>query len=133
MSAAGEVRADRITVIIDCEQKADAHLAEADALRWQAAELIAAELADGKTQRQLAEEIGKSQPHVCYMAAVWQRSLDNPGYRDQQFECAHQQAKTSAAALSEEARLTAVSYRTVVYDPAGLMLSLFGGTDLSRL
>jgi hypothetical protein len=37
-----------------------------------AAERIAAELESGKSQRQLAREIGKSQTHVCHMAKAWE-------------------------------------------------------------
>jgi hypothetical protein len=44
-----------------------------DYFRWRAAELIAAELDAGKSQRALAGEIGRSQSLVSFMAAVWRR------------------------------------------------------------
>jgi hypothetical protein len=54
---------------------------EVDGLRWAVAEDIAAELADGKSQRQLAVEISKSQSHISKMLSAWKRygsdSLEN--------------------------------------------------------
>src|SRR5579863_1373665 len=63
----------RVDLIIWCERGADV-------LHWKAAELIAAELADGKSQRELAHEIGKSQPHVNRMVRCW-RLRDTHGYQ----------------------------------------------------
>jgi hypothetical protein len=59
----------RVHLIIWCERGAEG-------LQWKAAELIAGELADGKSQRELAREIGKSQPHVFRMNWVWQRYVN---------------------------------------------------------
>jgi hypothetical protein len=78
---------NRVAQIIQTESDADKLLAESDALRWHAAELIAAELADGKSQRQLAREIGKSQAHVSKCAKLWTLyggdSLENrPAWHD---------------------------------------------------
>ena len=59
--------------------EADAELYEGQAneCRWNAAELIAAELKSGKSQRQLAEEIGKSQKHVFRANTLWKRHGDS--------------------------------------------------------
>lgn len=83
---------DRVQMIIEAEQEADQALQDVDQddqqiadLRerrkknrrrheenqWLAAELISAELEDGKTQVQLAKEIGKSRAHVQRMAKCW--------------------------------------------------------------
>lgn len=83
---------DNIERIIRLEADADKLQAEADELRWEAARLIAEELDGGKSQRQLAREIGKSQPHVKYMAAVHKIKVDNPGYQGS-FNDAYQKAK----------------------------------------
>ncbi len=121
--------ASRVDAIIQCEQQADAHLAEAEALRWQAAELIAAELADGKTQRQLAADIGKSHPHVSYMASVWRR-FGNLGYQERpSFNQAYQQAKLAEADADEERRRAAVSYQTAIYSPVAILAQLAGGQE----
>lgn len=62
---------NRVAEIIDLESRADELESDASALRWQAAERIAAELAEGKTQRQLASEISKSQGHVAKCSKIW--------------------------------------------------------------
>lgn len=62
----------RVQQIIEHEAAADELAAASDAHRWEAARLIADELAAGKSQRQLAAEIGKSQTHVSRMARVWE-------------------------------------------------------------
>lgn len=46
---------------------------EEDYFRWRAAELITAQLDAGKSQRALAQEIGRSQSLVSFMAQVWRR------------------------------------------------------------
>jgi hypothetical protein len=60
----GDVLTPRVQRIIQLERQAD------DA-QWEAARLICEELAEGKTQRQLAREIGKGLTHVHYMAKCW--------------------------------------------------------------
>lgn len=60
----GEVLTPRVQQIIRLER-------EADDAQWEAARLIAEELAEGKSQRQLAREIGKSQGHVRFMNRCW--------------------------------------------------------------
>ena len=121
----------RVAKIIECERQADQHAKAADELRWEAAELIASELAEGKTQRQLANEIDKSQRHVGYMNRVWHLALENLVLRDGPFSDAYAEAKKSEetrdAEQRERARLTAVSYRTVIFDPVVLMAGLFEG------
>jgi transposase len=65
----------RVEEIIWCEGQADqvvkdaAH--DASELRWTAAKLITEELATGKTQREVAEEIGKGHQHVGRMTQVY--------------------------------------------------------------
>jgi hypothetical protein len=68
----GDVLTPRVQQIIRLEK-------EADDAQWEAARLISEELAEGKSQRQLAREIGKSQPHVLYMHRCW-RLRDNYSY-----------------------------------------------------
>ncbi len=69
---------------------------------WKAAELIAAELADGKTQTQLAKEIGKSQNHVSIMNRVW--ALYNQVVERPPFAEAYAEAKKSETARDAEQR-----------------------------
>ena len=66
----------RVSRIILCETEADEH-EQAGRLRWEAAQLIAAELEAGKSTRDLAGEIGKSQTHVTRMARVSGDSEDS--------------------------------------------------------
>jgi hypothetical protein len=47
--------------------------AQANDCKWAAAEGIAAELADGKSQRQLGREIGKDEKHVRLMRKCWEQ------------------------------------------------------------
>ena len=69
----GTVLSERVSRIIQNEQDAELYQAQADECKWAASEDIAAELADGKTQRQLGSEIGKSHKHVGYMATAWRK------------------------------------------------------------
>jgi hypothetical protein len=66
-----EATRDRVVRIRELEASADHHERVADRERWEAAELIAAELDSGKSMRQLGAEIGKSHTHVRRMAQVW--------------------------------------------------------------
>lgn len=82
-----------------------------DECRWRAAELIAAELATGKTQRQLAEEIGKTHQHAGYMNRVWTR-FGNLGCQDRPpFNEAYRQAKLAEADADQERRRSAISFQ----------------------
>ena len=92
----GTVVSGRVLEIIEHEQTADRLQEESDWHRWEAARKIAEELADGKSQRKLAREIGKTHPHITYVM----RALDlrgNPGY--QSFNDAYQAAKKAKKAV----------------------------------
>jgi hypothetical protein len=95
------------------EREADRLGQQADDYRWRAARLIAEELDDGKTQRVLAKEIGKSQTHVSLMAQVWR---DYQGNQKRSFNSIYQQAKRarppgpwSTRAEDEEQRQASVN------------------------
>jgi hypothetical protein len=83
-----------------CEAEAQRLSTSADGLRWEAAELIAAELESGKTQRQLAEEIGKSVMHVNYMNKVW---AVHHGVQDgsRSFDSYYQEVKRATSGVDE--------------------------------
>lgn len=118
----------RVIEIIECEKQAEQHEAIADEFRWKAAELIAAELTAGKTQRQLGEEIGKTQQHVSRMNRVW-RKFHTLGCEERPaFNEAYQQAKRAEAEADEERRRTAVSYQTTIYSPAEILARLADGS-----
>jgi hypothetical protein len=70
---------DRVAEIISHERQADDLSAQSDGHRWEAARLISEELPDGKSQRQLAAEIGKHHSHVQRMAKCWTWRLKSPG------------------------------------------------------
>ncbi len=110
----------RVRQIIAHEQAADALDVAADAHRWEAARLIAEELAAGKSQRQLAAEIGKSQTHVSRMARVWQarESLETqqPGAFNELYQALA--AKPVPAAI--EAPPTASADEAVIDSPETL-------------
>lgn len=84
----------RIEEIIWCEGQASQVIVDAardsDQLRWTAARLIAEELTTGKTQRQVAEEIGKSVTHVNFMNQVWRVYL---GKQERSFHSCYQEVK----------------------------------------
>lgn len=84
---------DRVARIKFCETEAQKLYENAEALQWEAAELIATELAEGKTQRELAKEIGKSQMHVSYMSRIWKIKLENPGVQERSFNDLYQEVK----------------------------------------
>jgi hypothetical protein len=69
---------DRVADIIATWAQADGLEADVNALRWRVAEMITAELADGKSQRQLAREIGKHHSHVGRMAKCREWRLKSP-------------------------------------------------------
>ena len=87
--------------IIWHEREAERLTDVADDHRWKAAELIAAELATGKTQCVLADEINKSQTHVSLMAQVWRDYQGNQGNRERSFDSYYQQAKKSVYGRTE--------------------------------
>jgi hypothetical protein len=62
----------RVQAIKRHEAAAEKLQGQADTHRWMAAKLIAEELADGKSQRDLAAEIGKSKVHVQRMKKLWE-------------------------------------------------------------
>ncbi len=77
----------RIQEIVWHEAEAARLQSEADEHKWTAAKLIWEELQGPpkKSQRKLADEIGKSQPHVKFMAATWEYFggiSDNLGYQE---------------------------------------------------
>lgn len=99
----GAVLPRRVHEIIQHEHQADDLVAEADEHRWEAARLIAEELAQGKSQRQLASEIGKSLRHVQLMATVhgdYLGSHDRPAFNQ-----AYQDAKRPALIAESEPEL----------------------------
>lgn len=55
------------------EEEADKAQAASDHHRWEAARLIAEELAEGTSQRKLAAKIGKSHTHVRLMKECWEK------------------------------------------------------------
>jgi len=73
----------RVARIIFCENASEEY-------QWEAAQLIAEELADGKSIRQLASEIGKGKSHVHRMSAVWDRFKGVPP-EGQDFNACYQQ------------------------------------------
>src|SRR5690606_33905695 len=83
--------------IIHHEAEADRLQGEADAHRWEAARLIAEELDGGKSGRQLAREINKTETHVRYMRKTWEENA-NLGSQDRPpFNEAYQAAKRGKA------------------------------------
>jgi hypothetical protein len=64
---------NRVAEIISHEKQADEIQVQADTHRWEAARLISEELATGKTQSKLADEIGKSQGHVSKCSKLWEK------------------------------------------------------------
>ncbi len=65
--------ADHEAAIADHEAAVADHDRLAEPHRWEEARLIAAELDDGKSARQLENEIGQSDTHIARKAAVWWR------------------------------------------------------------
>lgn len=62
---------DRVQSIIEHERAAKEPSAEAGRHMWEAAREICEEVTAGKSQKELAMEIGKSQTHVCWMNKTW--------------------------------------------------------------
>jgi hypothetical protein len=83
----GVVLSARVSAIIQNERDAEMYEAQANDCKWAAAEDIAAELADGKSLRQLGGEIGKSFGHVRLMRKSWECALkytpdDRPSFNE---------------------------------------------------
>lgn len=133
----------RIAEIIDHERQADQLAAAADAHRWEAARLIATELASGKTQRQLAAQIGKSQAHVSFMARAWRDyhgNQDRPAFTEvyQALKAAPAPSAIGAPVESPEARgiperalRELAAARALQDDAAGEMLRTADGTPVT--
>lgn len=71
----------RIEEIIWCEGQAAELARDSEELLWTAARLIAQELDAGRTQRDVAADIGKGQAHVSFMFQVHKIAGDNHGYQ----------------------------------------------------
>ncbi len=68
----------RVDLIIWCERGAEA-------LQWKAAELIADELTDGKSGRELGRQIDKDESHVRRMRKCWVKRADYSPHRFKSF------------------------------------------------
>ena len=66
-----DLRTTQIKRLLD---QADQKSAEESALRWDAARLLAEEAATGKSQRDLAAEVGRSQTYVRYSIEIWEKN-----------------------------------------------------------
>jgi hypothetical protein len=76
--------------------------AEESGLRWRAAEMVAAVLDTGMTQRDLAAKLGKSQTHVSFMLRAWNDYLGNDDRP--LFAVAYAEAKQAAVAADDRYR-----------------------------
>jgi hypothetical protein len=63
---------NRVSEIIRLEKLAAGNDTKASEIWWEAAYLIWQEIQAGKQQKVLAEEIGKSRTHVCWMNKCWE-------------------------------------------------------------
>lgn len=87
---------NRVTAIMRLEK-------EGDDCQWQAAELIAAELAEtGKSARKLGNEIGKSHTHVSRMRRTWDEYKDTDPAKRPPFAEAYAGFKASAKATDDQ-------------------------------
>lgn len=77
---------DRIAEIIRLENAAEKRVKPLSADRWRAAELIYAEIRDGKSLRKLGDEIGQTHTHVRYMYRCWDFFVARPGTRFDSYE-----------------------------------------------
>jgi len=78
----GEVLSENVANIIQLQHDEERLVGDLEENRWEQARLIVAELDAGKSQRQLAREIGKrSHTHVQHMARAWRR-FGNLGCHD---------------------------------------------------
>jgi hypothetical protein len=62
----------RIARIIELESQASKPESAASAVRWETARLYWEEYRAGTPQKDIAEKVGKSRPHVCYMVKCWE-------------------------------------------------------------
>jgi len=70
-------------------------MASALANRWEAAQLYAAELAAGRSQREVARLVGKDQSHVSRMVRVWREHGDDQVISPYSFDRYYQLAKVA--------------------------------------
>jgi hypothetical protein len=136
----------RVAEIIADLAVADAHEAISEGRRWEAARKITAELDDGKSQRELAAEIGRSQTYVSRYARIWRgrESLDSrgPGAFGEAFAALSakpapaaigaraESPETQAVPIPERARRELAAARAC-QDAAGEMLRAAGGAPVS--
>jgi hypothetical protein len=73
---------NRVQSIIEHEKAAREPNANAGAHMWAAAREIWEEIQDGKQQKELATEIGKSRTHICWMNKCWEMCGRMPALPD---------------------------------------------------
>ena len=71
--------------------------------RWETARRYAEALDDGNSQHTIARLVGKSQPHVSYMAKVWRKYGDNQVISPYQFSGYYQSVKKAAETAEQKA------------------------------
>lgn len=93
----------RIEEIIWCEGQAAELARDSEELRWTAARLIAQELDAGRTQRDVAADIGKSQRHVGYMFQVHKIAGEKHTSQERSFDAIYQEIMGRPPAARREA------------------------------
>jgi hypothetical protein len=90
LAVAGPTRIERI---IELEEEAVKVIGSYYSNRWEAARLYAEEADEGATQREIAEWVGKSQPHVQRMVRAWHEYGSTPETERPDFVDAYRKAK----------------------------------------
>ena len=92
---------DRIARIIELEGQAARPEKIASAVRWETAQLYWEEFHAGTPQKDIADRVGRSRPHVCYMVKCWEIYVVRPGFEFDSYEAL---GDFSAAYRSEQVR-----------------------------
>jgi hypothetical protein len=92
---------DRVEAIRSLFDKIDQAEQTTDEVRWSAAQLVAAEVADGKTTRDLAAELDRSAMYVSRYNRAWKAFQEDPSVRDRSFSRAYTPTPTGVTRVTE--------------------------------
>lgn len=99
--------------------------------RWQTAQKYAEAIDGGNSQHEIARLVGKSRPHVGYMARVWHKYGGNQVTNPQSFSRYYQDAKKAIDAIAKKSGAEeSAEEAAATFDPGELMACKAGSREV---